>query len=765
MLHWLGERCIEQGNLSSLLDVFNAMAQRSLRLRPGFVWPRPDGTLAGHKIDVDVAPAAEHHALRDIWEKGLRSKLDQVAEPLLIQIFQCIESYHFVLEAWQKAGPGLDPFSWRRSAIEPHDQDRFLQAHDVLIDAGRDCLEWLIANRTSAASRWCEYFSQSKAPILRRLALHATNASRDISPDEKLAWLLTHGGLHDVEAHHEVYRLVASAYPDASPDWRKKIIEAVLTFRWANEEDADKEQRTARCHFDWLHWIHAAAPQCDFAKQAIDTVSGKYPNWRPRDHPDLTHWISEGGSDRQHPWSVETLLAKSALEWLEELLPFQPSNSTSDRWHLLSIIKEAAKSRRTWGFDLAASLAKDGKWDADLWGPLMRAWSEIELTETEATQVLDWVGREELYVVHAYDIASLLHAVVKNGGKTQIRHLLPRANSIASGLWRTLDHDDGMSATDGWVDLAINRPAGILAEFWLESLSLWQQHEHPIGGISDDDYRQALSTIAQEQSLLGRLGRTILASQFAFLLATDEAWTRSCLLPLFDPDNGTLDFQAAWEGFLTWGRLNPSVVEAMGPAFLKAVRRLKDELANHKDRFIEYYTLVLGSFVDSPLDKWIPELLSDGGQETGGLFTSQVEHFLRGMDDRGQKDWWNRWLKRYWENRIQGVPIPLSPGEVQGMVDWLPHLPAVFPEAVSVATRMPQNPLELTTMMYSLDKSNLPEQYPESVATLLTYLGSLGSAQHVWYKAKEIMGRLLETNISPKLKQKLKELAARLGLE
>lgn len=29
---------------------------------------------------------------------------------------------------------------------------------------------------------------------------------------------------------------------------------------------------------------------------------------------------------------------------------------------------------------------------------------------------------------------------------------------------------------------------------------------------------------------------------------------------------------------------------------------------------------------------------------------------LSNMEERRQKDWWHRWHKRYWENRLQGVP-------------------------------------------------------------------------------------------------------------
>ena len=86
----------------------------------------------------------------------------------------------------------------------------------------------------------------------------------DVSADEKLEWILTHGGLHETEAHHETYRFVALAYPEAGLEWRRRVIEAVLAFRWPREEDPDGEElRNSHNIFDWLHWIHSAAPQCE----------------------------------------------------------------------------------------------------------------------------------------------------------------------------------------------------------------------------------------------------------------------------------------------------------------------------------------------------------------------------------------------------------------------------------------------------------------------------------------------------------------------
>ena len=276
----------------------------------------------------------------------------------------------------------------------------------------------------------------------------------------------------------------------------------------------------------------------------------------------------------------------------------------------------------------------------------------------------------------------------------------------------------------------------------------------------NDEYRMALSDIVQDQKLPGRLGRTVLASRFGFLLAVDEVWARENLLPLFDPDSD--DFQVAWHGFLTWGNLNPTVADAMADLFLKAVERIDSDLSSERERFIEYYTSMLAYFAEDPIDKWIPALFQCGGQETKECFALAVESHLRNMDETRQREWWQRWLKPYWNNRLQGVPADLEADEVKHMLGWLPHLTAVFPEAVDLAVQMPPIPLQSYGVVHELEEGDLWQSHPEGVAKLLVYWGECDLQEEAWFSGLPLIDKLLESDISPELKQKLEELKVQL---
>ncbi len=766
-LRRIGGHCIKLGMLNSLLQIFDAMAGSHLILKKGFVWSDDDTDDENAPIDVELSLIGKEYQLKGLWDGGLKPNLPQVASPLLEQVIRNLEEQYLTQNAWQKASREWERASYTRSAIEPHEQDRYPQSVDVLIEAARDCLEWLILNQAGAAVQWCIRLANSDAPLLRRLAVHGISEREDLTADDKIDWLLTHIDIHELPVHHEVFRAVRLAYPKASLELRGNLIETVRTYRWPYEEDPKRESHTAYQYFNWFHWLHKSDPTCTIANQALDEVLADYPDFEPSEHPDLTHWSSPVQDVvMQGPWTVEELLAKPAADWLGDLLSFQSTESNRrDFFGLRRDVAEAARRNFDWGLELADALASDGEWDAYFWADLIGAWSEMKLDKNKYRKVLHWLGKAELYPKHNREIASTLHSLVKDRGPSYALHLLSQANKIAVALWHHLDRPEQIERMDNWLDLAINHPAGILTEFWLKGLSLWREQQDPELMRISNEYRMALSDIVQDQELQGKLGRTILASQFGFLLAVDEVWTRENLLPLFDPDSD--DFQAAWNGFLIWGNLNPTVAAAMADPFLKAVGQIDSNLSSKRDRFIKYYISMLAYFAEDPIGQWIPAFFQCRSQEAKNHFAVEVGYCLRDLDEAAQREWWQRWLKQYWEHRLQGVPAGavLEDDEAKYMLDWLPHLTAVFPEAVDLAVQMRSIPLQNYSIIHELNEGDLWQSHPEEVAKLLVHWGKCDLQEDVWFSGMELINKIPQSDISPELKQKLEELKVQLKVQ
>ena len=125
----------------------------------------------------------ERYGLNRLWKIIQEPNLAQVAAPLLGIVIKRLEEQHLTLRAWQKATREWDPESFHRSAIEPHEQNGRPRATDVLIDAARDCLEWLASNQAGTATRWCDQLVGSEVPLLRRLAMHTLSAHHTLLLD------------------------------------------------------------------------------------------------------------------------------------------------------------------------------------------------------------------------------------------------------------------------------------------------------------------------------------------------------------------------------------------------------------------------------------------------------------------------------------------------------------------------------------------------------------------------------------------------------
>ena len=769
--HWilcqLGERCAEAGLMDDLVEVFDTMADERLMLRTRLSGLADEDEDPYSRIDVEVSPPRRDSPwIGHLWKKGLKPDLEHFAEVLLGRIVARLRVRHHTFCTWGRAARDFDPESWRRSAIEPHKQDRHRKSIDVLIDAARDCLEWLASNRPETAAQWCERLVNAEAPLLRRLAIHTLSVRGDLIPNGKVDWLLAHTDLHDPSAHHEMFRIMHSAYPATDSAQRRAVIAAIRAYRAPDQKNT--EIATAYQHFRWFHWLHGADPNCTLVDQALGSIQERYPAFQPREHPDLTGWVSRVKQvTLPRPWSVEELLSRPAVAWLDEFLSFQPTASSDfpglDRSGLRLTVAEAAGQKFSWGLDLADALINAGEWKTDLWTALLRTWSEAKLDDAQCQQVLQRLSKSELQAAHVRPIADFLCNIAESSHRQEVRKSLALAEKLANALW---DHLDRCEAIKGggndWLTHAISHPAGMLTKFWLQSLSLWRNRQAPAPHTLNDEYRAVLSKIVQDESDIGRLGRAVLARCTAFLLGADENWTKQHLLPLFENRDDLSEYSAVWDGLL-YGQVNLQVREVMGQAFLEAASHMQAALSEAAllDRFVEMYAAVIFLHVEDPLKKWIPAFFKDPSEEGRRHFAFSIGGHLRAVDKTQQRDCWKRWLGSYWKNRLNGVPKPLNDQEIESMLDnWLPNLGAVFPEAVDVAIRMPTTQTSDNLVIHHIAESDFPQTHPEAVAKLLIHLGDCGPLNSFRDEIKAVISTLLQSNLSSNLEQTLKELMA-----
>lgn len=739
---WLAERCEALGLVEDSLSLFLRMCVHKLELKPGYGWREGEDDDGRSRLTAECSLQIDHWSLNKVYEDQIQNHLAELAQPLLSGLIHRFECIYIDLTAWSGARDEWDSMSYRRSAIEPHEQDHYTEAADVLIDAARDAMEWLGANHPAQLDARIEYLSSSRLPLLRRLAVHAVASHPGKSADERLAWVRSHVGLNSLAEHHEVHRLAALNYPDASGAARQAFINDIVATPFEDEGDRSADARARRFQFDWLSWLLAAKKDCALAEAVLEPIRAHYPQWIVSEHPDLTHWMgSAGWVGSKSPWSSEQLVAQPPREQLDTLLEFTGTDFDGpSREGLLSAVRDAAKSVPEWGFQLVAELEHRTLWSSDLWSATLQGFQDAELDSTQWRRLLEAVACSDLHTEHARDIADALLRLVKDGGKPIASELLPIANPISERLWNALNADEDVDFVNDWLTRAINRPGGVLVEYWLASLTVTLKGKEGTDWAMPAYYRERFTSAIKDPTSKGAHARALLASQAAFLFRLDETWVREELIPLFHHADSRI-FAQAWHGFLAWGRLYPPLVETMLPAFLVAVVRGAAELPEHRDRLIEFYAALCVFHVDDPLHQLLPNLFQQGTEEDRTAFASKVEYMLRQLDPAGIGKVWERWLFRYWHERLQGVLAPLSPTECRKMIEWLPLLGQHFPAGVQLATRMPALTAEHRPVLFELRTSDLVTRFQVATAELLIYLSSGVAAYELGYLA-DVAARL-----------------------
>ena len=749
LLKGIAENCANHGLMINLLQIYNTMTESRRQTDPRFARNNSD---------------LYYYQIRTLWEQCLKPNVPEIAEPLLERTVQRLEERHSLILAWEGEHT-LDSGTFSRSAIEPHEQDRYSKGTDALIDIARDCLEWLASNQPDTVKLWCERYSRSQAPLLRRLAVHILSARTDLSADDKLTWLLEHYDVNELPAKHEIFRVVACIYPESSLEQRKNVLASVRSFRWPREDDPERSLLTAHHNFDWLQWLNRAAPDCELTKAALDNIESKYPQFLPSEHPDFNIFWSNFTQVHGEPsrWSVQEMLEMSPGAWLPLALEEQPQEHPYEpRDQIIDNVKEATKRDPGWGLDLATEMIQLNEWDTHVWRGVIQGLQDTELDGDRLAKAVHVISKPELDGKHDYDVAYALSKLIATNRSVTNSATLQLANRSARRFWRCVPFDDRMPGSD-WLTKAINHQGGYLAEFWIQSIATWREHQEPAPAILSSEYREVLSEIMVNQELPGKLARVILCSHISFLTHTDEEWARWNLIPLLDHDHD--EFESSWEGIIRFPNVTPAAAELLKEPFLQAVEHINDRMTPEtRSRFISRYTSMLTWFVAGPTDRWITKLLSSGNLEVGRQFARHIGHQLQFLDESTQKEWWSTWLKEYWGNRLIGIPTSLDAEEIETMMGWTTSLTALYPEAVELAVNMPTVPMERGMLFDRLADSDIPGRFPESVAKLLIRLGEAEDPYYMWHGAKSIIDQLLQTSSEEETKRGLEEIIVKFAL-
>jgi hypothetical protein len=529
---------------------------------------------------------------------------------------------------------------------------------------------------------------------------------------------------------HEVFRLLADAYPNASEPRQTRLLDRAVLGPQGEDAQGLEESTRQYAAYNLLYWLHRVAPGSTLTIRQFEEVQQAHEGeFEPREHPDLdsytTRLVATGS-----PVTVDELLAEDPAELIGRLLSYQGDSGMEriTRGRLLETAAQAVARSYPYGQRLSAALQEREVWDSDLWESIIEGWREAGLTEQQWEEVLDFlVGHPELYSF-ANEIADLLEKSSREDGDGVIpSSSLSSAEALAEQLWETLrdsSADAGLNGTEGWLFKAINHPGGKLIEFWLLTLSRKRAEADEDWHGLPPEHRRYFDKVLSGESYAAELGRVVLASQLFFLFSSDAGWARQNILPLLDWSVDARRADQPWHGFLSRGKWSEALLPDLIPLYEGAFAHVSDLPQRLRRQFSNHLASIAVYGSSNPVQEgWLGRFLHAVESEDRAAWASEVGLILRQLEGEAVRDIWDGWLGEYWSRRNAGIPLQLDPDELEEMIYWSLRLGPAFPEVVQRTSESAQSTIKYSRrFLPQLAKSGYASRYPEAVAELLRYL-------------------------------------------
>ena len=667
-------------------------------------------------VNFDLQTAGGKYWLHLAWVQFFRPHLNELGDQLIWIVYKNLLRADLLLRSTGASNSQSDRLSLQRGMIESASQGTPGDGIGILINAAVNLIEWSSSSRPAAIEFLIEAWFPSDSRLMRRLAILAVSKISHWSPDRKIDWVLSHELLYAYGLKHEVFLLVQEAFPRASEKEQTRFLDRVTDVR-------GKDVRPYEI-FNLLHWIAISAPDCSDAQSRFERFAADHPEFGRRERPDMDAWIGPVGFGLPSPLSVGEVQAKTP----EELLQFVSGFKSDDPFQLQGLmesIRDAASKSYDLSIELARLMISRDLWAAELWSTLISSWRQVGLNTGQWEEILQLLDSNDRVIEPSlYEVANLLEGGTKGSEHDIPPSMVPAAKVVARKAWAASERSDHkLEEADDWLFVAINHPAGTLLEFWLRTLSKTRQD---LGdqwkGLRPDD-EKFLSRVVSGSSYAAELGRVLIASQVNLLFSLDEAWTIQNVIPLFGIAANLKRGLQAWHGFLTWGGWNDRLLPYLLPKYEEAFPALSTGFGEAGSKLCRHLAeIALLSKTDPILHGWLYRFLAAVTQKERTEWASSIRGALMGMEDLAKSRAWSGWLGRYWKDRLEGIPVPLTRDEGAQMAEWTIHLAPVFPEAVEKLLLTPIPDLQNSFMLTELSESDLRRQYPKAAAALVLYV-------------------------------------------
>ena len=714
-----------EDKIGSLL-LFDLVTKPSILLKEP--WHIFDEDGRGEKIEFDLNLSNEvgYGSLSAAWSRLYSPNLSAYANELVPIVTANLAAAHGLLQICGRRGArDYDPFQIHRQSIEHPDEHGFKHTIDVLLNAAKAIINHFLLVKPQQAIALITVWLESDAAILRRLAVYGYGRRTDVAADDKLHWIVENRFLYLFKT--DVFEFLKRCYQSASDEAKRNLITRVLEGPKQHLFDHPDTRTRNYEIYNFTVWLTRIAPACSITREVFERLQREHADFGPRDYPELDYKIGSVHSIQPtEGFDLDSIASRPAADFLDKLRAWKPRHPMDrSRADFCDVVSGIAGKRVQWGLDWIHTLVARDLLDADLWQCVCQGWRNANLTPEQWASVIN--GAETIKAPR--DFFSAFAEVLETGSRKEHYRLpdelMGPAQRVAEQIWDLALKDTPLELINkpDWLSIAINRPGGKLAEFWLQRISVARKMARDSWQAVPAAIATSLITILHSFAGEAAHARTVFASQLHYFYYLDSIFAKRELLPLFDWKGDPLRAEQCWNGYLWWGRWLPGLTELLLPQFDETLTRLEQFPRDLRRHAISHVAALVLFLFDNPITSgWLTKTLLKFSQDHLDHFAAEIDRLLDDTDPTVAEKTWDRWLKDYWEMRLLGTPKPLSRREATEMVHWSLSLGQRLPDAVKLVHRMlGMVEFEHPDLLYRINRKGTAKSQPQAAAELTLF--------------------------------------------
>jgi hypothetical protein len=755
------------------VDPSTADARRvadSLRLVPvlsydDFPWDR---VLADASAESNEEEGEEDREVSVIW-RAVNLELKLICGHASLAVIEKVRSNHDLLVAlipqltqnlmeawdWQLAFHKIarhEDYSYIAFAsISPRRQNHGFQDWSKIVELLRDGFVLLAERDLYRARVIAEFWREADYPILHRLNLFGMTEVDGMARSLDVATYFKRYP-HLIFAHsceREVLRFFRKRGRILSKKATAQVCALILKGldRAQYRPMSDDEWERMNGREVWKRLVKLAlggAPLPSRAKAELEWLQAQY-GWTLSsiNQDEFPVWHEEGGVDEEAALPIEELRHKTSRGLIAFITHPPDEPVARRRWGRYAAFGQLVKERPSKVVRVFLQLALSGECPSRFVSQVLGGFSGEELGHFHRSH-WRYTGKalaslqDNCLAECAIDAARWLRSVTPDHvlaiGEEAWWALWDRLWSVSQQMPRTGGEDE----IDRWVGLAINHPAGVLAEALLAKL--WSLELRTGSGIPNE-FADRFDIMLSGETFAHQLARVILASRLPQLFQLDQHWAVAKLIPLMHMGSKA-ETPGLWQGYLWAPRLWPDLLMAVKGPFLEALTHssaLGDEHGRQLRRLFTFACLEIPhSFNDQEVRSSLRALSADELADVVWALGNHLEHAA----DRAEEQWTRRvrpFIDRYWPQDNAHK----SPAVSAAFSDLVLKTGNAFPSAVAATNNFLMAMRDSHMLLYKLHKdcSHLVETFPDAVLEPL-YLTTL-DVDGSYYGLREVLDCLL----------------------